>query len=446
MGVKFDAILGKLRTSDSSGIGSLISDGTTGSILFVGSGSVIAQNNASLFWDNTNNKIIIRGKSGQSDKLQEWQDSSNNVLSSVGPAGQFIIGSAILGTGTAPLSVNASSSHATYLLQMGKNSNFAYFRIDQNGNINDIGGNTARIQNSAGKPYFPDGLVVQEITSASDANAIFSLHVSATYPFAFTSGSDARKSLVAKGFSSTMTENVFEVDDQSFNILFSVSYSAIVLNEIGRDLDTRIEGDTDVNLVFVDASADTVQIGATTTVNSAKFYVAGISAVKQGTSSSAARLGGSIFDHFTDANNGTTVETDLYSDTLVASSLGTNGDKIRAQYGGTFSGAVASTQELRAYFGGTLIFDSGALSIGAATDSWNLFVSVIRVSSSVVRCLVTLTTNFATLSSYATYTEVTGLTLSNTQILKITGQAAGAGALSNQITAKEGFVQWLSAA
>lgn len=37
--------------------------------------------------------------------------------------------------------------------------------------------------------------------------------------------------------------------------------TAVVINDSGGDKDTRIEGDTDANLVFVDASADYVGIG-----------------------------------------------------------------------------------------------------------------------------------------------------------------------------------------
>lgn len=149
-----------------------------------------------------------------------------------------------------------------------------------------------------------------------------------------------------------------------------------------------------------------------------------------------------LFDHFVDANNGTTVETDLYSDTLVAAQLANNGEKIVAQYGGVFVGDATSTQQLRAYFGGTLIFDSGALGVGVGTTNWDLYITIIRVSASVVRCSATLNTSFASLAAYAKYTEVTGLTLANTQVLKVTGTAAGVSGGSNQITAKEGFVEF----
>lgn len=50
-----------------------------------------------------------------------------------------------------------------------------------------------------------------------------------------------------------------------------------VFNENGNGsaADFRVETDTDVNALFVDASADTVQIGAAVTADSAKLYVNG---------------------------------------------------------------------------------------------------------------------------------------------------------------------------
>lgn len=50
---------------------------------------------------------------------------------------------------------------------------------------------------------------------------------------------------------------------------------ALVVNETGGNFDIRMEGDTDINLLYLDASADTVQVGAATVSDSAKFYVAG---------------------------------------------------------------------------------------------------------------------------------------------------------------------------
>lgn len=184
----------------------------------------------------------------------------------------------------------------------------------------------------------------------------------------------------------------------------------------------------------------------TALVNLGLIASGGVSSVKQGSSTGIAKVGGSIFDHYADANNGTTVETDLYTDTLLASVLGTNGDKIKSHYQLVCNGAALSTQQMRIYFGGTLIYDTGTLAIGAITSNFTFEVTVIRVSSSVVRCAVSVSTDFATLFPYSKYTEVTGLTLSNTQVLKITGTAAGAAGASNQITAKEGSVYFAPAA
>lgn len=153
-----------------------------------------------------------------------------------------------------------------------------------------------------------------------------------------------------------------------------------------------------------------------------------------------------LFQHFADVANGTTVETDLYSDTIATAQLANNGEKLIAQYGGTFVGDATSTQQLKAYFGGTQVFDSGALGIGVSATYWNLSITIIRESASIVRVTASLTTSFASFSSYATYTKVTGLTLANTQVCKITGTAAGVTGASNQIIASEGMIQWRAAA
>lgn len=154
----------------------------------------------------------------------------------------------------------------------------------------------------------------------------------------------------------------------------------------------------------------------------------------------------SLFDHFASVGNIGLGEDELYSDTIAAGQLANNGEKLMAEYGGTFvtSGGTA-TRELKIYFEGTSIFATGALLITGAT-AWTVYVTVIRVSSSVVRTMVSLTTQGASLAAYTSYTEVTGLTLANTQVLKITGEAAGVGAATDDIIAKMASVEWLAAA
>lgn len=152
-----------------------------------------------------------------------------------------------------------------------------------------------------------------------------------------------------------------------------------------------------------------------------------------------------IADHYTDAGNVTTGETDLYSDTLDPGLLGDNGDKIEAEYGGVFVSSGTATRQLKLYFGGTAIFDSGALTL-SLSSGWTMYVTLIRVSSTVVRYMISMTTEGAALAAYTAVGELTGLTLSAANILKITGQAAGVGAATNDIVAKLGTVSKVVAA
>lgn len=148
-----------------------------------------------------------------------------------------------------------------------------------------------------------------------------------------------------------------------------------------------------------------------------------------------------LFDHSADAGNVTTGETDLYSDTTAAAQLFANGQKLEAYYAGVFVSSGTATREVKVYFAGTAILDTGALTL-SLSSAWTIFVSIIRVSATVVRYLVTFATEGAALAAYTASGELTGLTLSNTNILKITGQAAGVGAATNDIVAKLGYVEW----
>lgn len=71
----------------------------------------------------------------------------------------------------------------------------------------------------------------------------------------------------------SQTANAFQVRNSSFNILAQIDCNgSFVFNEQGADADCRIEGDTDANLFYTDASADSVGIG--TSAPGARFEVA----------------------------------------------------------------------------------------------------------------------------------------------------------------------------
>ncbi len=156
-------------------------------------------------------------------------------------------------------------------------------------------------------------------------------------------------------------------------------------------------------------------------------------------------LGGTIFDAFADAGNTTTTETDLHTYTTPASILDANGGKIKAEYGGIFVSSGTATRQLKVYFAGTAIFDSGALSISTSA-SWNIKVFLVRVSSTVVRYTICLNTQGAALAAYTATGELTGLTLTNTNIIKVTGQAGGVGAATNDIVLKLATGDWQAVA
>ena len=145
-----------------------------------------------------------------------------------------------------------------------------------------------------------------------------------------------------------------------------------------------------------------------------------------------------LFDHYADVGSVSTTETNLFSDTLVANQFASNGSEVLAVYGGTFVSS-SSTKQLRAYLGGTLVFDSGVLTVGA-TDGWELRLAMVRESSTNVRVIASFVSS---LGETAQYTKVTGLTLSATNVLKITGTSAGAGVANGDVTASVGVVYTL---
>lgn len=138
---------------------------------------------------------------------------------------------------------------------------------------------------------------------------------------------------------------------------------------------------------------------------------------------------------YTDGGNTTTSETDLFTYTVPASELGSDGDRIEAQWSGTAVGHATATRQFKAYFGGTAFFDSGALAI-SANASWVVGATLTRVSATVVRYALEMTLQNAPLAAYTVSGELTGLTLSSTNVFKLTGTAAGVGAATNDIVGK----------
>ena len=136
-------------------------------------------------------------------------------------------------------------------------------------------------------------------------------------------------------------------------------------------------------------------------------------------------------------------EDTLYTDTLPASVLNTNGDKISGYYQLAIVGHAVSTDRIRIYYGGTAIFDTTALNF-PMTSALTLNFQIVRVSATVVRCSIVATTSSATVIAYSQYAEVTGLTLASTQIIALKNISTGTNSAAGDVTAKLGNIGWLS--
>ncbi len=152
-------------------------------------------------------------------------------------------------------------------------------------------------------------------------------------------------------------------------------------------------------------------------------------------------VGGTIF---TDYADGASTSTDgtfdtLYTHTTVANTFANNGDTLRGRVALTLIGSATATREIKLVFAGVTLLDTTAL-----TDASNANVvidyTIIRVSATVVRYAVTVDAPGLSAVVPPSVGEVTGLTLTGTNILKVTGAAAGTGALAADIVA---LSQWI---
>lgn len=154
-------------------------------------------------------------------------------------------------------------------------------------------------------------------------------------------------------------------------------------------------------------------------------------------------IGGVIFDHYatvgTTSTNGT--EDDLYSDTVLAYTIRTPGRKITAEYVLDVAAHATATRRIRAYFAGTAVVDSGTLTFPSG-GTVVVRVSLICEDATTIRAWAELIVSGITLQPIITYTRLTGLTLSGTNVLKLTGVATGVGAASGDINARAGYVEW----
>lgn len=151
-------------------------------------------------------------------------------------------------------------------------------------------------------------------------------------------------------------------------------------------------------------------------------------------------LEGTIADFYTDVNNSGTGETDIYSYTTPASTLAADGEKVFFSYSLNLTD-ITATATIKCYFAGTEIANTGALTV-SATGAVIVSGWIVRTSSTTARASVNISSPTASTAVYTAQTDLTGLTLSGTNILKITAQAGGGTGGNNDIVGKSGTVSW----
>lgn len=151
--------------------------------------------------------------------------------------------------------------------------------------------------------------------------------------------------------------------------------------------------------------------------------------------------GGMISQFTTAVSNGTTVETDLYTYTTKANTLNATGEMIEMELPVTLTDATAD-KVVKVYFAGTEIYTTGTLAGTLSTGEFK--ITVMRTGASTASAKVSLTQVAGLITIQ---TDLTGLTFSGTNIIKVTGQASGVTGGSGDITAHPpGFIKYYAAA
>lgn len=141
--------------------------------------------------------------------------------------------------------------------------------------------------------------------------------------------------------------------------------------------------------------------------------------VKAGSSSSTAKVGGTLTTSTTAVGNVGAGEDDLITYSVPASTLGTNLDYIEFDMGGTFA-ANANTKRVRIKFGATTLFDTTALIFNGV--DWRAEGKIIRTGATTQKAICTFSSATTLLTQIADYTTP-GETLSGAVTLKATGEA-----------------------
>lgn len=152
----------------------------------------------------------------------------------------------------------------------------------------------------------------------------------------------------------------------------------------------------------------------TATLNTSEVILRTLS----GTSTSYARVGGTINVNTTAVGNVGAGEDDLIAYTVPANTMSVNGDHIEFKVSGTFA-ANANTKRIRVKFGATTLLDTTALAFNGV--DWSAEGTIVRTGATTQKAYCAFRAG-ATLTSTSDDTAP-GETLSGTSVFKVTGEA-----------------------
>lgn len=163
---------------------------------------------------------------------------------------------------------------------------------------------------------------------------------------------------------------------------------------------------------------------ANVVLRAANAEAGGTQVVAGGALSTLASVGGVLNTGTTQVGNTAGTETDLYSFSVPASTLLTNGNALHLDCGGTFAGTANVDKRIRVKFGATTLYDSGTLAITSAS-AWKIQADVLRTGAATQKGSVGFQSSSSVLAASAGYATAAE-TLSGAVTIKVTGQGTGA--------------------
>lgn len=440
--------------------------------------------------------IVVKGHSAtQSASLQEWQNSSGAAVSLVNANGEFSSPNPATGAGTfnerfgisagRAMTVGATANAAfgafalpactigTYNMAVGYSALLSCvdgsFNVAVGGfalplTVSGVGnvalGFSAAFSNTSGSSNMCIGTQAGYYNTTGSNNINIGVNAGLGQSGQTTGSSNVNLGLSSGQLITTGSTNInlgtqagfaCTVGNNNVCIGYNSGYTAVGANANVTGSQNTWVG-TNAGPASTTQLTDSIAIGYNANVlasNTGVLGGTGTDAVRMGVcaggSTTYAKFGGKIAAFYVTNGNTTTTETDLFTYTVPASVLAANGDSLRVRFGLTLKNHATATRQLRVYFAGILLWDSGAQLATTATTYVQVDVMIVRsdvaVCHSVISCIGA---GFAPTQTVVVDdgTLLTGLTFSGTNIIKITGQAAAVGAASNDIRGVVGELSW----